>query len=182
MDRIDLAELSADDWDELAFPRPGPSGFDGVVERAISRRGFLGGVLAFGSGAAAMGAGPMGSTSARALAASRFPFAPIAARTDATVHVPAGYRWQVLVRWGDPLFSGAEGYDIAEGGPVEGSDMVFGENTDGMETFVYRGRQLIAINSEYTNRKTNLPAAQGGVPANAGDVLKLQNLQGVTVM
>ena len=35
-------ELSADDWDELKFPRPEVQDFDRVVEQAISRRGFLG--------------------------------------------------------------------------------------------------------------------------------------------
>jgi len=183
MTDIDTTDLSADDWDELMFPRAGQTDFDHVVDRAISRRGFLGGVLAFGSGAAAMGAGLLGTTSARAqAAATRFPFGPIPAQTDATVHVPEGYAWQVVARWGDPLFSDADGYDITEGGPVDRSERVFGENTDGMETFFYQGRQLIAINHEYANRKINLPATQEGTPANAGDVRKLQNLQGVTVM
>jgi secreted PhoX family phosphatase len=178
----DLINLSADEWDERTFPRSEENDFDKVVERAISRRGFLGGVLAFGSAAAVMGTGLLGSTSARAQEAARFPFTPIAAQTDGTVHVPEGYTWDVLVRWGDPLMPAAEGYDVAGGGPVEGSDMVFGENTDGMETFSYQGRQLIAINHEYTNRGTNLPAEQDGTPASADDVLKLQNLQGVAVM
>ncbi|MEM8740472.1 MAG: PhoX family phosphatase [Pseudomonadota bacterium] len=174
-------DLSADDWDELNFPRPDEQDFDRVVERAISRRGFLGGVVAFGSGAAVMGTGMLKSSTAMA-ASSRFAFTPIAAQTDNTVHVPDGYNWSMLVRWGDPLVSDADGYDVAEGGPVENSDKVFGENTDGMETFSFQGHQLIAINSEYTNRKINLPAAQEGTPANADDVLKLQNLQGVTVL
>ncbi len=175
-------DMSADDWDEANFPRPEENEFDRVVERAISRRGFLGGALAFGSGAAVMGTGLLSGTSAEARAASGFPFTPIAAQTDGTVHVPEGYTWKTMVRWGDPLVSSADGYDITEGGPVAGSDMVFGENTDGMETFTYQGRQLIAINHEYVNRKINLPAAQEGTPANADDVLKLQNLQGVVVM
>ncbi|WP_170595941.1 PhoX family protein [Ruegeria arenilitoris] len=182
MKDVDPATLSADDWDELHFPRPDENDFDRVVESALSRRGFLGGVLAFGSGAAAMGSGLLGSTSAYAQTASRFAFTPIAAQTDGTVHVPEGYEWKVLMRWGDPLFSEADGYDITIGGPVENSDKVFGENTDGMETFSFQGHQLIAINHEYPNRKINLPAAQEGVPANADDVRKLQNLQGVTVM
>jgi secreted PhoX family phosphatase len=182
MTDFNTRKLSADEWDELNFPRPEENDFDRVVERAISRRGFIGGVLAFGSGAAAMSYGLLGSTSAIAQTASRFPFTPIAAQTDGTIHVPEGYSWNVLAKWGDPLMSEAEGYDVADGGPVENSDKVFGENTDGMETFDFRGRQLIAINHEYTNNDINLPAAQEETPANADDVMKLQNLQGVTVM
>ncbi|MCL6282207.1 PhoX family phosphatase [Ruegeria sp. 2012CJ41-6] len=183
MTKIDPTQLSPDDWDEVNFPRPDENDFDRVVESAISRRGFLGGVLAFGSGAAAMGAGLMSSTSARAAQdTSRFAFTPIAAQTDNTVHVPEGYSWKVLARWGDPLFSDADGYDITDGGPVDRSDRVFGENTDGMETFDFNGHTLIAINHEYPNRKINLPAAQEGKPANANDVKKFQNIQGVTVM
>ncbi|MCO6382868.1 PhoX family phosphatase [Oceanicola sp. 502str15] len=177
--------LSFDDWDEVNFPRPAENDFDRVVERALSRRGFLGSVLAFGSGAAVMGTGLLKGSTALAEShamASRFPFTPIAAQTDETVHVPEGYSWKVLTRWGDPLMSSAEGYDLAEGGALEGSDAVFGENTDGMELFSFDGHEIIAVNSEYTNNDINLPAAQEGVPAGADDVLKLQNLQGVTVM
>lgn len=182
----DNTNISADDWDEINFPRPEENDFDRVVERAISRRGFLGGALAFGSGAMAMGTGLLNSTAAHAAShametGNRFPFNPIAAQTDFQVHVPEGYSSKVLAGWGDALFSDAASYDLTEGGPVEGSDRIFGENTDGMETFTFKGHQLIAINHEYTNRKINLPAAQEGVPANAGDVRKLQNLQGVTV-
>ncbi len=179
--------LSFDDWDEVNFPRPEENDFDRVVERAVSRRGFLGSVLAFGSGAAVMGTGLLKGTTALAeghgMAKSRFPFTPIDIATDHEVHVPEGYTAKVLVRWGDPLFSDAEGYDVnADGGAVAGSDRVFGENTDGMELFSFDGHEIIAVNSEYTNNDENLPAEQEGTPANADDVLKLQNLQGVTVM
>ncbi|WP_238365020.1 PhoX family protein [Mesobacterium pallidum] len=175
------AHLSADDWDELHFPRPEENDFDRVVERALSRRGFLSGLVAFGSGAAVMGSGLMTSSSAQAMGAGRFPFAPIAAQTDGTVHVPEGYRWKLLGGWGDALFSDAAGYDVTDGGPLDGSDRIFGENTDGMESFAFEGHQLIAVNHEYVNLDINLPAAQEGKPASADDVRKLQNLQGVTV-
>ena len=114
MTDVDLTTLSADDWDELHFPRPDEHDFDRVVESAISRRGFLSGVVAFGSGAAAMGAGLLGSTSAQAVDAQRFAFTPIPAQTDGTVHVPEGYEWKMLMRWGDPLFSEADGYDLTD--------------------------------------------------------------------
>lgn len=178
----DTRQLSADAWDELHFPRPAETEFDRVVESALNRRGFLRGVIAFGSGAAAMGTGLLSPRAALASSGARFPFTPIDAQTDATVHVPQGYGWRVLASWGDALFADAAGYDVTEGGALEGSDRIFGENTDGMESFSFRGHELIAINHEYVNRETNLPAAQEGRPASAGDVRKLQNLQGVTVM
>jgi len=178
---IDLNKISADAWDELTNPRPDTCDFDRVVDRALSRRGFLSGVLAFGSGAAAMGAGLLPGP-AGAGAASRFAFTPIAAQTDHTVHVPEGYKWQLLIRWGDPLFPDAPGFDHATGGDAASADRVFGENTDGMETFTVGHRQVIAVNHEYTNRDVNLPHAEEGTPTSLEDVRKLQKLQGVAVM
>lgn len=173
-------DLSADDWDELINPRPEETEFDRVVEAHLSRRGFMSGLVALGSGAAAMGLGLGGAGRAEA-ATDRFPFTPIAAQTDGTVHVPEGYSWEVLARWGDPLFSDAPAFDNATGGGAAGSDRIFGENTDGMELFSIGNHQVIAVNHEYANRDVNLPQREGGVPDNADDVTKLQNLQGVAV-
>lgn len=176
---FDLNRISADDWDELNDPRPETCDFDRVVETALTRRGFIGGVLALGSGASAMGV-LMSSTAAQA--EGRFAFTPIDIQTDATVHVPDGYRWDLLIRWGDPLFSDAPAFDNTTGGASEGADRVFGENTDGMELFSVGKKQVIAVNHEYANRDINLPQRAEGQPDNADDVKKLQNLQGVTVM
>ncbi|RFU14419.1 PhoX family phosphatase [Rhodobacteraceae bacterium W635] len=182
MKDVDLNKVSADDWDEMTFPRPEVQEFDRVVERAISRRGFLGGVVAFGSGAAVMGTAMLKGSAALAQQDTRFPFTPIPTATDGTVHVPEGYSWQRVVSWGDPLFSDAVGdFNSETGGSVEMSDRVFGENTDGMWLFTVDNHQIIAVNHEYTNRATNLPEAENGTPRNADDVLKLQNLQGVSV-
>jgi uncharacterized protein len=176
--------LSADEWDEVNFPRPEVQEFDRVVERAISRRGFLGGALAFGSGAAVFGTAMLKGTTTHAGQATRFAFEQIAAQTDSTVHVPSGYTWKILASWGDALFSDAPAFDPATGIPVAGSDRVFGENTDGMELFLVGDRQLIAVNHEYTNNEINLgtPAVEESVSTSAEDSLRLQNFQGVTVM
>ena len=182
MKDINSSDLSWDDWDELNDPRPAETDFDRVVAAAVSRRGFLGGALAFGSGAAVMGTGLLGSTSAQAQVAARFAFTPIPIATDFTVHVPAGYSWAPLAKWGQPLFSDAVDLDHATGGTVENSARVFGENTDGMELFLVGNRQAIAVNHEYVNPKVNLPQNVDGVPTSADDVRKLQNFQGVTVM
>lgn len=180
------ANLSWDAWDETIRPAPKTVGFDKVVDAALSRRGFLRSVLAIGSGAAVMGLGTlMSSTAARAQAAagSRFAFTPIDIATDFDVHVPAGYAWKPLVKWGQPLFSDAPEFDHATGGTSASSARTFGENTDGMELFNIDGHQVIAVNHEYANPELQLPTnADEGLPASADDVLKLQNVQGVTVM
>ncbi|MEO1195495.1 MAG: transcriptional initiation protein Tat, partial [Pseudomonadota bacterium] len=93
MKDVDYDSLSFDDWDEQNFPRPTEQDFDRVVERAISRRGFLGGALAFGSGAAVMGVAGLKATTADAQQTSRFAFDQLAPQTDGTVHVPGGYTW-----------------------------------------------------------------------------------------
>lgn len=183
MDAKDTIDLSWDEFDELRDPRGDENDFDHVVERAISRRGFLSGALAFGSGAAVFGAGVLGSAGSVRAEAAGFAFEPIGISTDFDIHVPNGYQWKPLVRWGDALFSSAEGaYSPETGVPVEMSDKVFGENTDGMETFEANGRTLLAINSEYVNPKINLPEASEGVPQNADEVRLLKNMQGVTVL
>ncbi|MEX0371008.1 MAG: PhoX family phosphatase [Tateyamaria sp.] len=183
MKDIDQAAMSPDDWDEMNFPRPEEQDFDRVVEAAISRRGFMSGVVAFGSGAAVMGTSMLKGTTAMAGQSDRFAFEQLPIQTDGTVHVPDGYEWKVLVRWGDPLFSDAPAFDPVTGIPTEGSDRVFGENTDGMELFnIGGGTELLVVNSEYVNTKTNLPENEDGKPASAGDVLRLQNFQGVSVM
>ncbi|MCR8547672.1 PhoX family phosphatase [Salipiger sp. P9] len=183
MDIKKTVDLSWDEFDELRDPRPAENGFDAVVERAISRRGFLGGALAFGSGAAVFGTGVLSSATSAQAQAAGFAFTPIGIATDHDIHVPAGYRWKPLVRWGDALFSDAEGaYSPDTGVPVAMSDKVFGENTDGMETFTHEGHTLLAINSEYVNPKINLPAASEGMPQSADEVTMLKNMQGVTVL
>lgn len=183
MKKQDIVNLSWDEFDEMRDPRPDANGFDAVVERAISRRGFLGGVLAFGSAAAVMGSGVLSSTTSARAQAAAFAFEPIGIATDHDIHVPKGYGWKTLVRWGDPLFKEAEGaYSPETGVSVDMSDKVFGENTDGMETFVDGDKTILTINSEYVNPKINLPEASKGMPQNADEVRLLKNMQGVTVL
>ncbi|MBM1222541.1 PhoX family phosphatase [Ponticoccus sp. SC2-23] len=177
-----IQDLSWDEWDELQRPAPEVTDFDRVVDEAISRRGFLGGLLAFGSGAAVMGTGLLKSSTALADAHGAFGFTPIPAFTDNTIHVPEGYEWKVVARWGDALFSDAPSYEDGHG--VDGSDRIFGENTDGMDLFVLEdGREVIAINHEYVNPGINIAAdAEGRDAYTPEEIQTLMNLQGVTVM
>lgn len=183
MSKQPLTDLSWDEFDEHRDPRPDNNGFDQVVARAVSRRGFLGGVMAFGSGAAIFGSGIFASAVSVRAQSAAFKFEPIGIATDDKIHVPAGYQWKTLVRWGDALFSEANhSYSAETGVPVEMSDKVFGENTDGMELFEIDGKQVLVVNSEYVNPKINLPATSDGTPRSAEEVTLLKNMQGVTVM
>ncbi|WP_149142186.1 PhoX family protein [Gemmobacter caeruleus] len=174
--------FSFDAFDEARSPRAEETDFDRIVARGLSRRGFLSGLVAFGSGAAVMGTLLRSTAAEAATANARFAFAPLPVATDGTVHVPEGYEWKPLARWGDALFSDAPGFDAAKGVPAQGSDRVFGENTDGVELFNIRGRQVIAVNHEYVNPEINLPKEQEEKVKSEADVRLLQNLQGVTVM
>ena len=183
MKDFDTKSLSFDAYDELRDPRPATPGFDGVVASAMSRRGFLGRVLAFGSGAAVMGLGSMmSSTSALAQATTRFAFKPIPIATDFAVTLPEGYSSRILAKWGQPLFSDAEAFNPDTGMTAAGQLRAFGENTDGMELFNIAGREVIVVNHEYANLEVNLPTNAENMPASAQDVLMLQHAQGVTVM
>ena len=183
MKDLETKSLSFDAYDELRNPRPAEQDFDRIVASALSRRGFLGRVLAFGSGAAVMGLGNMlSSTSALAQAATRFAFKPIPIATDFAVTVPEGYSTHILAKWGQPLFADAEGFNPESGMTAAGQLRSFGENTDGMELFNIAGREVMVVNHEYVNIEVNLPNNPDNLPANADDVLMLQHAQGVTVM
>ena len=181
MKRFNINKISWDELDELRRPTPETTDFDRVVEAAVSRRGFLSGLVAFGSGAAGMGSGMLKGSTALAQDASRFAFSPIAAQTDFTVHVPEGYEWKTVASWGDPLFSDAPAFDPQTGTTVEGQARAFGENTDGMELFSIDGREVIAVNHEYANLDINLPQNDEGAPVSEADVRKIQDAQGVAV-
>ncbi|QXT38685.1 PhoX family protein [Gymnodinialimonas ceratoperidinii] len=177
MKRIDTSDMSWDDWDAQVRPEPEVTDFDRVVETAMTRRAVLGSLVALGSGAAVMGTAMLKGTTAHAYGQSDFPFEPIPAFTDNTIHVPEGYTWRPVARWGDKLFSDAPEFDNGHG--AEGSDRIFGENTDGMELYRVGDAEVIAVNHEYVNPALNIPERE--TPTEE-DVMTLMNLQGVTVM
>ena len=175
----DRKELSFDDFDEALNPRPEACDFDTVVERALSRRGFMGGVLALGSFATLGAALP--STARAGSGAGRFAFEGIAASSADAVTVPPGYRAEVLVRWADPLWSDSVAFDPATRGTAATQGRTFGDNTDGMEIFPHQGRVIMAINNEYTNRSI-IWGNRGDEGPNDDDVEKGLLAHGVTIM
>ena len=179
MTRPSPTDLSFDAFDEMRNPRAGLCAFDEIVERACSRRGFMGGVLALGS-AAALG-GTTALTPGEAMAADRLGFAQVAANSLDTVTVPDGFNWQVLVRWGDPLWSDVPAFDPATRGTGASQERAFGDNTDGMALFSAAGRMILAVNNEYTNRDIIYGNRETKLPETADDVRKGKAAHGISI-
>ena len=170
--------ISFDDFDEIINPRPEETDFDRVVEAALSRRGFLGGVLAMGSFATLGGA--LVPAAARA-AADRFAFDAIGVSTADDLIVPAGYKADVVVRWGDPLFGDAPEFDHATRGTSASQERAFGDNNDGMDVFAHDDKMILVVNNEYTNRSI-LSVSGDNTLADQDEIAKGMMAHGVSVM
>ncbi|MCA9260945.1 MAG: PhoX family phosphatase [Planctomycetales bacterium] len=172
--------LSFDEFDEIDNPRPEETEFDRVVEEALSRRGFLGGVLAFGTSSFLMGTTALTPTTAEAK--GRFGFDAVAANGEDTITVPKGYKWETLIKWGDPLWSKGGEFDQVTRGTGESQEMAFGDNNDGMSMFTAPdGKYVMAVNNEYTNRDIIYGANATKLPETADDVRKGKAAHGVSV-
>ncbi len=177
----EMSELSFDEFDEIHYPRPLETDFGRLAERAVSRRGFLGGSVAFGAAAFVASAGALRPLSARA--ADRFGFEPVAANGLDTVTVPSGYNWHVVARWGDPMWSNGVEFDHMTRGTGESQELSFGDNNDGMSLYNDgEGRSVLAVNNEYTNLKIMYGGSGSGAPENADDVRKGKAAHGVSVV
>jgi len=174
--------LSFDEFDEIVNPPVETTEFETIVERSVSRRGFLGGSIGIGASALVMGVSSSFPMTALAKASSRMTFEAVAANSDDTITVPAGYRWQVLASWGDPLWSKGVEFDGKTRGTGASQALAFGDNNDGMSLFVHKGKNILAVNNEYVNRDIIYGNRESKLPENADDVLKGKAGHGVTVM
>lgn len=83
-----------------------------VIAARFSRRGFLKGSLAATAAVLSPSASAAASkTRAGSAAASLFPFKEVEAGVDERHHMAEGYDAEVLIRWGDPVFSDAPAFD-----------------------------------------------------------------------
>ncbi|MEZ5658037.1 MAG: PhoX family phosphatase [Burkholderiaceae bacterium] len=126
----------------------------------------------------AAGSAPASRASPHAVAASPaarhtfIDFAPVGPHTDATVHVPDGYRWQVVVGSGDRIHGATAGGANPAGA---GDALRFGQNCDGMALFEHRGHQLLAVNNEF--------ASGAGVPPGTRSAIRdAQQAQGISII
>lgn len=185
--------MSNFDNDDLPSNLSDNEHFQEVVERVVSRRGFLKSGL--GLGAAAFLATPM---AAHAMA-DRLPFGlpssgavkggigftAIPVSTGDSIVVPPGYTAQVFARWGDPLYANSPAWK--PDGTNTGAEQArqIGDNHDGMRFFPLNGNSsregLLVINHEYTNYEY-LFGADFVEPWTADKVLKAQNAHGISVL
>ena len=177
----ETSELSFDEFDEVHYPRPHETDFGRLVERVVSRRGFLGGSVAFGAAAFVASAGVLRSLPARA-ASDRLGFEAVATNSLDTVTVPPGYNWHVVAKWGEPMWSNSIEFDQATRGSGESQELSFGDNNDGMALYAHEGRSILTVNNEYVNRSIIYGGSGTGKPQNADDVRKGKAGHGVSVV
>lgn len=172
-------DITFDEFDDLGNEHQNEIEIYGVIERAVSRRSFLSGTAAASAAALAAGTGMM--QPAMAMGASRFGFDAVAANSLDTITVPKGYAWQVVMKWGEPLWSGAAEFDEATRGTGESQEKAFGDNTDGMSIFAYQGKTILAVNNEYVNRSIFYGNRDSKLPETIDDVRKGKAGHGVSV-
>ncbi len=175
--------------------------FGDVTAARFGRRDLLKGLL----GVAAIGAtlSPLAYDAARAEAPAsgdtRFPFPELTAAPDGTIHVAEGHEAHVLVRWGDPVLSGAPTFDPANQSAAAQA-MQFGYNNDFVGFIPRAGadpssRGIMVVNHEYTSPEMMFPGigpqrARNGFPgmtrervdiemaAHGGSVIEVAREQG----
>lgn len=172
---------SFDDFDEQRSQRPLQTAFDIVMDRALSRRDMMGAALTFGVSTFLTNAAFPAAALAAPVSEDVFGFDNVTANSLDTVTVPDGYRWQVVTKWGDPLFSAAPEFNEASLGDAASQLQAVGDNNDGMSLFEVEGHTLLVVNNEYINRKIFYGNREKGRPETADDIAKGKAAHGITI-
>ncbi|MDX8532107.1 PhoX family phosphatase [Mesorhizobium sp. VK25A] len=131
-----------------------------IIAARFSRRGFLMGSLAVSAIAATVSPlALVAADEARASEASAFKFDELEAGIDDKHHVAPGYDADVLLRWGDPLFTDSPEFDPLKQS-AEAQARQFGYNNDYVGYIPIDGSAehgLLVVNHEYTNPHLMFP-------------------------
>ncbi|GIW19463.1 MAG: phosphatase [Tepidiforma sp.] len=149
---------------QCAHPAPNESEneyFGAVAQRYVSRRRLLG----FGALAAGMlvvgKTTVLGAETARAQSAgsgSGLNFTPVKLDGSDRIIVPPGYKSEILIRWGDPLFlDPGTGFEFGKQTAAQ-QERQFGYNCDFLGFIpLAKDRALLIANHEYTNPELMFP-------------------------
>lgn len=150
----------ADSEDQVLSISPMTS-MGALIAKRLSRRAVVVNAVV-AAGGAALGL-PLAGTGAGAQATQdRFDFPEIKAGLTADHAVPAGYRAETVIRWGDPVIPGAPAFD-AQNQRATAQDELYGYNNDFVAFLplplgsTNSDRGLLAINHEYTSKKLMFP-------------------------
>jgi len=149
--------------DNVPLSPAGRDAIGDIILRRYSRRAVMRGTLGTAAALSLFGPALLASRASCAEGAQdRFGFEEVEAGVDETHHVAEGYRTQVLLRWGDPLFPDSPPFD-----PLQQSAAAqlkqFGYNNDYVAFFPLDAggaRGLLCVNHEYTNEEVMFP----GIP------------------
>lgn len=145
-----------------------------LIEQRLNRRGFIGGLTSVAGLAIA------GCTSSEQVSPEstfeppNFSFTEITRGTDGTHHVPTDYTSDILLRWGDALFSDSPAFDPYHQTP-EKQRKQFGYNNDFVGFIpITESRAILCVNHEYTTTDLMFPDFAG-----TSDVAQRENYCGV---
>lgn len=190
-----MAQIRTIDPDDLPTNTSDNEHFQAVVQRAVSRRGFLkSGVglsaAAFLSGALAAcgGGGDSSDDDETPSPAPLLGFKAIATSTEDTIVVPEGYSAAVFAPWGTPLFAGDADWKTDGSDDAAAQARQVGDNHDGLHYFPLNGNDegLLVMNHEYTTTGSNgyvwLFGVDGTEPWTADKAAKAMNAHGVSII
>lgn len=144
----------------------------------VKRREFLQGAFSMAAGAFVASALPM----TKVLADSGIRFTPVTANGDDTITLPEGFDWHAVVSWGDPLWSGAPGFDQISRGTADSQAKSFGDYCDGMAFFQVEDRYLLVVNNEDCNLNIFYSNRTNDQPYSDDDIRKGVAAHGVSVV
>lgn len=164
MDSIERIDTPADHEDEGRTREfTGAETFESILDQHIERRSLLKGAAAALPFMAAPGALSMVAEEAAAQSLDNaLTFTNVAENQLDRVTVPPGYKTDVVIRWGDPLFPGMPAFDVNAQSPADQARR-FGFNCDMISIFPERfgapatiGRlpypsYIMCVNHEYTS-------------------------------
>lgn len=156
-----------------------------VINARLGRRDMMRGALAV-SAMAAVGSVATMATSRHAYAqdGATFDFEELTAGVDDTHHVADGYSANILIRWGDPVVSGAPDFDPTAQ-TADAQELQFGYNNDYLGYLPLPAGSdsadhgLLVVNHEYTDEDLMFPGlgVQDGDADFAGMTAELAGIE-----